>query len=263
MENLVSAQFLLGTAAYVVIGGLFLLAAAVLLLREALWRLLARRADGVIAGVRARSRIYYTVYDYVTAEGIACRATDRTGSSLSGGRETGRAVRLLYFPHDPLYIRNAGSCAAVVVALLCLAAGLAFLHAAGDFRQHGWPLAGAALLVAAGLVWRHTRPPSAAQRARMSEDHAARDKRLGPVLPIETILDQTPPANWTPVPAFLPHAMYIGAAALAGYAVMTQTATGDTAKAALQLAAAVLVAWLARLAHKDRRKWEKFFGGKS
>jgi len=198
----------------------------------------------------------------VTKDGLACRATARTGSSLTGGRETGKAVDLLYFPHDPLYVRTSGFLT-LFLALGCLIVGGLFLQAAVEQPHKLLYAVGLVPLLAALWFWRNTRALTAAEKQRLTETHRARDERLGPVTPMETLLDQTPPAPWTPVPAFLPHLMYVAAAVLAGYAGMMMLNTGDAHKAGLSCAAAAVLLWLAGMAQRDRKRWEKHFGNNS
>lgn len=255
-----SALGIIGQAQHLFAGSVFALAAAILLCREALWRLRARRVQGVIAGVRARSRVYYTVYDFVTAEGLACRATARTGSSLTGGRETGKAVELFYFPHDPLYIRRADSWLALALALGCLIAATLFLRTAFGNPEKLLYAACFVPLLAGLWLWFSLRPPTDEEKKRLGETHASRDTRLGPVIPIETLLDQSPAAPWTPVPAFLPHLVYLAAAVLAGYALLILVNTADMHKAGLACGGAAILIWIGRMAQKDRKRWEKNFG---
>ncbi|MFN7114904.1 MAG: DUF3592 domain-containing protein [Alphaproteobacteria bacterium] len=254
LGTLRQAQFLL-------VGAVFTIAGLALLCREAFWRLRAERVQAVIAGVRGRGRVYYTVYDFVTKDGLACRATARSGSSLTGGRETGKAVDLLYFPDDPLYVRTAGFLM-LSLALGCLVIGGLFLQAAVEQPYKLLYAAAIVPLLAALWFWRSARAPTPAQKQRMNETHSARDARLGPVVPMETRLDQTSPAPWTPVPAFLPHLMYVAAAVLAVYTAMLMLNGGDTQKAGLCCAAAALLVWLAGMAARDRKRWEKHFGNK-
>jgi hypothetical protein len=246
-------------AQYLLVGSVFALAGLILLCREAVWYLRAARVQAVIAGVRASGRLYYTVYDFVSKDGLACRATSRIGSSLTSGRETGKAVDLLYFPQDPLYVRRAGLLP-LVLALGCLIVGGLFLQEAVEQPHKLFYTAGIAPVIAALWFWRNSRAITPAEKQRMEETHAARDARLGPVLPMETVLDQTPPAPWTPVPAFLPHFLYVAAAVLVGYAGLAVLKAGDSYQAGLCCAAAAVLVWLAGMAQRDRKRWEKHFG---
>lgn len=249
-------------AQYLLVGSVFALVGLILLCREAVWYLRAVRVQAVIAGVRARGRLYYTAYDFVTKDGLACRATARTGSSLTGGRETGKAVDLLYFPQDPLYVRPSGLLT-LALALGCLVFGGIFLQAAVEQPYKLLYAISLMPVLAALWFWRGVRAPTPAAKQRMTETHAARDARLGPVVPMETLLDQTPPAPWTPVPAFLPHFLYVTAAVLVGYAGLIMMKAGDAYQAGLSCAVAAGLIWLAGMAQRDRKRWEKHFGNTS
>ena len=160
------------------------------------WRLRAQRVDGTIIGVRQKDKVYYNVYRYILPNGETQEATSDSGSGLTGGRETGRAVRLILFPDRPDRVREPGAVLMTMIGLCFLLPGI-FLLKTSFTHFPVTPMTGivlAALLGVAALKIRKNIIPKE-QRLSLTDWQAARkrerDAELNalPVRPIEEILD--------------------------------------------------------------------------
>jgi len=89
------------------------------------WRLMARRAKGVVIGVRApRKYLYYPVYRYkLTPSGRWLEATADTGALPNPDLVTGRKVRLLVFKKHPDRVADAEGHVLETLGGFCFALG--------------------------------------------------------------------------------------------------------------------------------------------
>lgn len=183
------AMLLLLAAACIAVGGL-------LLGLELMWRIMAVRVSGTIIGVReTKPNIFRTVYRFVLPSGQSCEATSSIGSNRTKGRDTGRTVPLLVFPHRPDEVSEAGSVIAGVSGAVFILGAFWPLHAAlseGRVPLLTWGIVAVILAFVARSFMKHVIP--AAQRASPSQWKQERLARYRaalaavPVRPIEEVL---------------------------------------------------------------------------
>lgn len=158
------------------------------------WRLAGTRVDGTIIGVRESSRgTYFPVYRYQPAEGSPSEATSDTGTSVTSGMQTGRAVRLLVLPRQPGKATDAASYVAEIIGAVLLILGTVL----GCIALMAWPMTRLTwIMLAAVIVYCATHlyrsvpraDPDAAQSPILRGQ--PRDLHEAPVRPIEAILSR-------------------------------------------------------------------------
>lgn len=124
-------------AGFLLVAAVCLPAAFAVLGNTLYWKLRAESVDATIIGVRSKSSrlsdknaLYFPVYRYRLADGREIETTDRDGSSMLRGKETGRSLRLLVFPDDPQYVRQAGGLWGVFFFVILAGMGGIFLKCA-------------------------------------------------------------------------------------------------------------------------------------
>lgn len=132
------------------LGGLIFTALGGALLSNALyWRLKAMRVEGEIIGVREKKQgMYHNVYRYTLPTGESFEASSDTGSSLTGGRETGRRVALMVFPDKPDEVRESGGYLMGIFGAIFLAPGIWMFYMA----LTAYPVTPMTGLVAVGMI---------------------------------------------------------------------------------------------------------------